>query len=93
MSLSLSRRHRAPQHTTTQDDVTRRFLSDLSLRPTRADEIAWMCGWHTGEDPLGDDRLWRHKIFARYTEGFAVQLAQLYSERYRLHGRKAAAPG
>ena len=89
MQLSVSRRRGPPKHPT-QGAVTKQYLTDRQLRPCPADEITWMCGWYTGEDPLGDDRLRRHKIFARYTEEFGAQLAQLYSERYRLHGRSAA---
>jgi hypothetical protein len=89
--MSTLSRQRSFRKYSSQDEVTRQFLSDRGLRSTKADEITWMLGWYSREDSFGEDRLWRHKIFTRYSDPFAERLAELYAERYRSDGRHAAA--
>ena len=91
MDLSISwRRHQLPKNAS-QSDVTKEFLLCRGLRHVRADDVTWLLGVHSGEDPLGTDRLWRHRIFARFSnEEFGARFAELYAARYRSEGRRAA---
>jgi hypothetical protein len=88
VSISL-RQHRLPKNAS-QEAITEEFLHREGLRQVPADHITWLLGWYSGEDPLGEDRLWRHRTFARYTEEFGARLAELYADRYRCEGREAA---
>jgi hypothetical protein len=62
--------------------------SELANR-TKADCITWDCGAE-GPDNYGHDRAWRHKIFRKYPEPFAVKMAEKYAFVYRHQGRRAA---
>ena len=62
--------------------------SELANR-TKADVITWDCGAE-GLDEHGHDRGWRHSIFRKYPEPFAVKMADRYAFVYRQQGRRAA---
>jgi hypothetical protein len=65
------------------------FPSSELANCTKADDITWG-GGAEGPDKYGHDRAWRHKIFRKYPEPFAMKMADRYTYVYRHQGRRAA---
>ncbi|MBS1212385.1 MAG: replication protein [Proteobacteria bacterium] len=66
-----------------------RFFEGLRVPPmpyylTAADRICWIY-----DGPCGSDRRWRHQIFRRIPDRFAIPLAEQAKDRYEREGRRA----